>query len=155
MGRRLLTPVQRIATFWSRVNVAAAGECWLWKGGLFNTGYGAFRYNGNTRQAHRFAAEIQFGTIPRGMAVCHKCDVRACVNPEHLFLGTNSDNMADAARKGRMARGERVYRSRLTAEDVVAIRKSTLTHAAIAKHYGVHGTTICHVMNRKTWRHIP
>jgi hypothetical protein len=155
MGRRLLTDVQRVATFWSRVDVKEGGSCWLWRGGLFETGYGAFRHNGQTQLAHRFAAVLNFGPIPDGLNVCHKCDVKACVNPEHLFLGTHRDNMLDASVKGRMAHGERTGGAKLTAKDVSEIRQSTMTHAWLARHYGVDDSNIYCIRKRKTWKHLP
>ena len=154
MGRRLLTPVQRVAVFWSRVNVGEPGECWTWRGGLFDGGYGAFRYDGNTRAAHRFAASLKYGAIPKGLAVCHRCDVPACVNPEHLFIGSYADNMQDASRKGRMAHGERAYNAKITEADVMAIRASPLTCSRLAAHYGVDTSNISCIRRRKTWKHV-
>lgn len=155
MGRRLLTPVQRVAVFWSRVDVREPGDCWLWKGGVFKpNGYGAFRYDGKTQSAHRFAAILRYGTIPRGLVVCHRCDVPSCVNPEHLFLGTYTDNMQDAAQKGRMAHGARANGARLTEADIVAIRASPLTCERLAEHYGVDGSNISCIRRRKTWKHV-
>jgi HNH endonuclease len=153
LGRRMLTDVQRIATFWSRVTVRAGGECWLWKGAVQGK-YGAFRYDGATKLAHRFAASIKHGPLARGVVVCHACDTPLCVNPEHLFLGTYAINMMDAVNKGRMPRGEKVTGARLTAEVVRAIRQSPMTQAWLAEKYGVDPSTIYHVLKRKTWRHL-
>ena len=158
MGRRLLTPVQRVAVFWSRVDVREPGDCWLWKGGLGSRGYGAFRYDNNTRPAHRFSAALKYGVdvseLPKGFVVCHRCDVPACVNPEHLFVGTYTDNMQDAPRKGRMARGERTFGAKMTEADVIAIRSSPLTCRRLAIHYKVNPGTISNIRKRKTWGHV-
>jgi hypothetical protein len=94
------TPSLR-ARFWS--NVDKSGDCWIWTASKQTAGYGQFRRRG----AHRVVWEFTFGPIPAGMFVCHRCDVRTCVNPDHLFLGSHKDNMLDMAQKGRAARGDK------------------------------------------------
>lgn len=84
---------------WRRVEITDG--CWLWQGRVGTHGYGMLSHNGKLTTAHRVSYVLKYGDIPSGMIVCHHCDVRRCVNPEHLFLGTHLDNMRDCVAKGR------------------------------------------------------
>jgi hypothetical protein len=149
--------------FWERVD-AGSGECWLWLGARSRKGYGEVRRHGLTLKAHRWAWESTYGPIPDGMCVLHSCDVRECVNPGHLFLGTVADNNADRHAKGRdargpkrgiIARGELNGRSRLTAADVVDIRAAFgKSQATLARAFGVSKGTVAAVLQNRTWRVI-
>ena len=104
--------------------------------------------------AHRISWALENGPVPEGMMVLHSCDNPGCVNPAHLFLGTHFDNMRDMVAKKRQARGESVYRSKLTAEDVREIRQLIAigrSHGGIAREYGVLRTAIGNINTGYTW----
>jgi len=97
------------------------------------------------------------GPIPAGMCVLHRCDVRCCINPAHLFLGTNHDNVKDKVAKGRHHRGEQAMRSVLTEQQVLearALNAQGLGYRKLARRFGVHRTTIKALIQRKSWAHI-
>ena len=103
--------------------------------------------------------ETTHGPIPKGMKVCHTCDTPPCVNPEHLFLGTQKDNILDAVRKGRMDRlnkikGSKHYRAKLTEVQVKAILKDTRLHRKIAEDYNIDKSQISRIKRGKTWKHV-
>ena len=100
--KKLILCQKSIIRFWE--NVQMSEDCWEWTGHLWPTGYGRFRLNGGPVLAHRLSWTIYYGDIPEGIFVCHKCDNRKCVRPDHLFLGTSLDNLRDSARKGRQAK---------------------------------------------------
>ncbi len=144
-------------SFWSRVLVGNGEDCWLWQGKLAGNGYGQLSTGdrGFGRAAHRYSWMLVNGTIPEGMHICHACDVRACVRPDHLFLGTHQDNMTDMVKKGRSTlgdrngsrkhpesypRGESCYQTILSSEDVRQIRKRRAAGEKgihLASEYGV------------------
>ena len=95
-----------VKRFWSKVDQVEEG-CWLWQGTMFSQGYGCFKIAGKLHKAHRVAYTLVMGAIPQGLLACHRCDNRACVRPEHIFLGTTNDNVQDAKKKGRLATGDR------------------------------------------------
>jgi len=138
------------------VMVAESG-CWIWVASTFRTGYGQFNpRNGRIVTAHRFAYELYNGPIPEGLFVCHRCDVRTCVNPDHLFLGTCADNLADMRAKGRARSapkdGEKNPAAKLTATDAREIFLSNAPDRVLAEKYGITRQAIWKIKHRKSWR---
>lgn len=153
-------PYAGFERFWSKVDVKGPDDCWLWTAGK-SGGYGVFGIGFATGYtAHRVAYRRCVGPIPRGQIVRHKCDVRSCVNPNHLELGTRADNNRDRKERGRNAdtRGEGHPSNKLTTEQVRAIRaeyvKGKVTQQYLADKYGVKRRTVGNIVTRKTWRHV-
>lgn len=121
--------------FWAAVQ--RTDTCWLWTGPTNERGYGRARIMGTIRRAHRVSWEMSFGEIPRGLCVLHRCDVPACVRPDHLWLGTLRDNNLDKVSKGRQARGQthgsRTQPTRGRRRFATHVVKSPLSHAEIAE----------------------
>jgi len=134
-------------------------ECWPFIGSRPKQGWhGQFTTGNRSEPAHRSAWRLFVGEIPVGVSVLHKCDNPICINPAHLFLGSQSDNMKDMWAKGRarpgVVRGEPHGMSKLSAEAVRFIRESDAPGTELAAKYGVTPTTICDVRKRRIWRHI-
>ena len=128
--------------------------CWIWMLADDGGGYGLLQVKGKSLKAHRLQWERFNGPIPEGMRVCHHCDVRCCVNPDHLFLCTHRENMEDAARKGRIPRGEKAVHSKLTADQARAILKDERSSRVIGLDYGISKTSVCDIKIGKNWKHI-
>jgi hypothetical protein len=129
--------------------------CWLWLGAeQGSNGYGRIKAEGRTWTAHRYSWAIHRGPIPDGMLVLHRCDNSACVNPNHLFLGTTQDNSDDKLAKCRHPFGSRHGQSKLTEMEVVAIRADSRARRVIADDYGVTEAAIYNIQLRKSWRHV-
>lgn len=140
--------------FWDKVQPEPNTGCWLWAGGCNGWGYAYFWNNHGTMRAHRWAWDNFVGAIPRGMYVLHSCDVRCCVNPAHLFVGTHADNMDDRNTKGRHTHGERQWLAKLTDQAVRDIRSSPQSGVALASKYGVNKCTISDVRTGRQWAHV-
>ena len=153
----------------------AEGPCLPWTAGRNTAGYGYFRLGGKTQGVHRVAWRWANGTIPDGLHVLHKCDIPPCVNPLHLWLGTDEDNKRDKAAKGRargatgdangsrthpekVVRGEAHGLTELNEAKVLEIRAlypaGGISHAALGRQFNVSAATIWNIIHRKTWTHI-
>lgn len=135
---------------WGTIKNKVPEECWLWEGVLNSAGYGVIRIGNKGKLAHRIAYNLAFGLIPKGMLVLHRCDIRNCVNPDHLFIGTQSDNRIDCINKGRGGQ------QKLTREDVIKIRrmKGVFTPTAISRMFNVTPPTIANLLARRIWKHV-
>jgi len=134
--------------------------CWLWTGRIMRNGYGqAHGYNPRrVISAHRASYQYFIGPVSRGVQVCHRCDVRSCINPDHLFLGSAKDNQTDMAAKGRSLRGSRHNLALLHERDINPIRRRVAAgepYRSIAKDYGIAPGTIYNIKSGKQWKHVP
>lgn len=150
-----LSPRER---FLAKVCPEPGSGCWLWRGMVRADGYGIVTFGGKQQRAHRLAWVLFRGSIGPGLAVCHKCDVPACVNPDHLFLGTDADNARDRVEKGRSLLGEKHRGAKLTAEQVSRIKtmldEDRMYMSEIAREFGVAVATIHAIKAGKNWRNV-
>ena len=145
--------------FASKFTRGAENECWEWKAGKFDVGYGAFFVKAirQNHSASRVAWMIHSGqNVPKGMVICHTCDNRACVNPAHLYLGDHRDNNTDTIKRGRGNRtvGENCSWAKLTESDVLEIRSSRERQFVLAKRFGLHPSTVSQIKAGLRWKHI-
>lgn len=150
--RRRLSSEERFLSF---VEPEPTSGCWLWAG---NGGrYGQFWLNRHNLGAHVASWLLFRGEKPPHLQVLHKCDVSLCVNPDHLFVGSQLDNRRDAMTKNRVARGERIHNAVLAEAKVRTIRDlyaAGETCQAIARHLMLNRVTVSAVVNRRNWRHL-
>ena len=145
------------AYLFDRVSVKGPDDCWLWQKAKNNSGYGWMFVGEKNWLAHRLSWILHNGEIPEGICVLHKCDVRTCVNPKHLFLGTRRDNNFDMIQKGRRrpdVRGSARSDAKLTEEKVLEIRASADKSSSLASRFNVTATLINTVRKRRAWAHI-
>ena len=155
-----------IDRFWGKVDKECSqvfyngSRCWEWIAGRFDDGYGAFSIGGNNCRAHRVSWTLIHGELPSEKPhILHHCDNRLCVNPSHLWIGTNDDNMKDRNEKGRQARGEAQGLAKLNKEKIAEIRrrygfrgKDGESLRTLAEEYGVHSSVISDIVSYKTWK---
>lgn len=148
----MLSPRQE-RLFWGKVEVTPT--CWLWTGRLSADGYGHF--SRRATGVHRIAFEECFKQDPDKLLVCHDCDVRNCVNPEHFFLGTAKANSVDMVKKGRQYRGARHHKAKLSVDQVREIRRRLdegETTYDIGRAFRVSAALVGMIGNRKIWRGV-
>lgn len=152
--------IQRKLAYYSSPNECG---CVIWKSSLRPDGYGEIYHEGRLWRAHRLAWTLTNGDIPSGYHVCHSCDVPACINPDHLFLGTDADNMRDKVRKGRQPRGEVVGLitrgekngcAKITEADAIAIKAATGLQREIGARYGITQSAVSLIKLGKNWSHL-
>lgn len=148
-----------IDRFWQAVDQSLGqgpdGNCWEWKKGRLAQGYGRLSIGDGEVRAHRYAYELAFGPPPEGMMVCHHCDNPPCCNPNHLFLGTAQDNSDDKVVKRRHIFGASHHKSKLSDDDVRAIRADPRMQIEIAPDYGVTQGLIGMIKRGEIWTHLP
>ena len=142
-------PIPPEIRFWRFVE--KRDECWLWTGNTMHSGYGNFGIGvKNSDGAHRFSWRMHRGEIPKGMFVCHKCNVKLCVNPDHLYLGTPAKNSRDAQEDG-------LLEHKLSVEKVLEIRRLSadgFSLSALAARFGVTDSMIGHIRAGRSWTHV-
>lgn len=159
MARESLTPGER---FWNRVDKTPGhgpnGDCWLWTGAVDTPGYGAVGWYGKKRNTHRVAYELANGPIDRNMDICHRCDVRLCCRPTHLFAASRLENVHDSIRKGRHTKGENCGSAKMS-EPLVKLlilvhERLQMGSTEISRVTGINRHTIESVLNGKNWKHL-
>ncbi len=148
-------------SFIRRMSVVSRGGCWEWSGYRDRHGYGIQQFRGKRHRAHRIAHIVFRGAIPAGIFVCHKCDNPPCCNPDHLFLGTQKDNMADASSKMRTYRPIGILSNtcKLTESKVIRIRRDYarggVSTIALAQRYGCQPANVHCIVALKNWKYLP
>ena len=141
----------------SKISPEPNSGCWLWTGNVTQAGYGVLRSGGKDepiKYAHRLMYEMHYGFEPSGKVVRHKCDNPLCVNPEHLLIGTQADNVQDAVDRKRMRHGSNHPNSKLNEFQVSIIRKLNLPLKSISDIFGVGISSISQIRNNLSWEHV-
>ncbi len=153
-----------ILRFWSKVDIKSEDECWEWLGCKDKNGYGQFGVDKKIYKSHRISWILANGQIPKDnsgygtMLICHTCDNTFCQNPNHLFLGTQKDNIDDKVNKYRQVYGEKNGRHKLTEKEVLEIKQKYIpriyTQKQLAEEYGISRQQIQRIVNNKRWTYL-
>lgn len=163
MGDAVSGSIETLSRLLARVEFDTNGGCWLWSGATSSGGYGSIRPLPcePAAPAHRLSYVVHKGSIPDGLHVCHACDVRACINPDHLWLGTRSDNMRDMLAKGRRTpptvSGSYSPNLKFTSADIRQMhlaKRSGATAIAIAERWNTTAAYIRFVLRGAAWPHV-
>ena len=147
-SKKVYTWDRMIKLLLSKIIKDSKTGCWLWQGSCFESGYGQIGYHGKSLRTHRVSWIYHNGEIPKGFNVLHKCDIRNCINPNHLFLGKPIDNTTDMINKNRRVNPT----AKLSEFDVIFIREDTRPQIKIAKEYGISKSQISKIKSGKAWR---
>ena len=159
-GHRYTPPPKE--RLYAKIKKNARTGCWEWQGAKTSAGYGLFSVDGSLVYTHRFSYNLHNGRLPDDLHVCHKCDNPSCCNPDHLFLGTDADNLADMRRKNRHSpppkmTGRRNPSTKISEKDVLQIRKMKKAGKSlkeIAVSFSISKTNVADICKRKIWRHV-
>lgn len=152
MARPRIPIAQKIEN--SIVKVPESG-CWIWLGSITPQGYGALTFGAKTHlNAHRTSYELKYGPIPKDVMALHHCDVRCCVNPDHIFLGNQQDNMTDKVCKNRQAKGSKHGQAKLTEQQAREAKFGTARPTELAKKFNCSATMIRQIRGGLYWKHL-
>ena len=160
---RMANSVVARRKFWEKVTKPKPDDCWLWQGARYADGYGMLvmmvNYHAFGFRSHRVSFYLKNGYLPDDLFICHRCDTPTCVNPSHLFLGKQKQNMDDKVSKKRQAFNENHGRHKLTCEQVQKARKMHFLEnkplTQVAKHFGLCNSAMGSLLSGKNWKHLP
>lgn len=155
---RATEPVDLMQRLMAKVDKSGDGGCWNWTAAVMKKGYGVLNARRTYHRVHRLSYILHVGVIPEGMHVLHKCDNRRCVNPEHLFLGTQADNMTDKKLKGRAPKGSSNAAAKLKDNEVASIKtllaRGSCSQPFLARWFNVSQSAIHMIARGKNWSHL-